>query len=145
MDGLTNIKMVVIKYKNRYGDEFTFSELDNGNVKWEGNFEYCRTGFPNDYSLAWEIFQEEYGGLSFEDFKREVHTYDEVKEKHLFPDLLPLIKSNLDTINMVDPSGGPYLSEGMDLSCIGKQFSGKIIQEFIMTGDGWEIITDEKV
>ena len=137
--------MDVIKYKNRYGDEFTFKELPNGNIKWEGNFEYCRTGSPNDYSLAWDIFQEEYGGLSYEDFKREVHTYDDEKGKFVFDDLVPLIKSKLDVINMVDPSGGPFITEGMDLGCIDKSFSGRVAQEFLMTSDGWEIITDEKV
>jgi len=34
-------------YKNRYGDEFTFTLQDDGNVLWEGKFEYCRIGYPN--------------------------------------------------------------------------------------------------
>ena len=29
-------------YKNRYGDEFTFTLQDDGTVLWEGEFKYCR-------------------------------------------------------------------------------------------------------
>ena len=35
-------------YKNRYGDEFTFTPTEDGNILWEGNFEYNRLGFSND-------------------------------------------------------------------------------------------------
>lgn len=131
--------MDVMKYKNRYGDVYTFEQLDNGNVQWSGNFEYCRYGFPNDYSLAWEVFQEEYGGMSYEDFKKNVHAYDEEKEQYVFPDLVPLISSKKDIINMVDPSGGPFITEGMNL----KEFGVKgVVKEFIANGDGYEIVVE---
>jgi len=127
------------EYKNRYGDAFTFEQLENGNIQWSGNFEYCRFGMPNDYSLAWEVFQEEYGGMSYEDFKKNVHAYDEEKGQHIFPDLVPLISSKKDIINMVDPSGGPYITEGMDL----KQFGVEgIVKKFISNKDGYEIIVE---
>jgi hypothetical protein len=131
--------MGVNNYKNRYGDVYTFEQLKNGNIQWSGNFEYCRFGMPNDYSLAWEVFQEEYGGMSYEDFKKNVHSYDEVKEEYVFKDLLPLITSKTDIINMVDPSGGPYISEGMDM----KQFGVEgVVKEFISNEDGYEIVVE---
>ena len=128
-----------MNYTNRYGDVFTFEQKDNGNVQWSGNFEYCRFGMPNDYSLAWEVFQEDYGGMSYEDFKKNVHAYDEEKEQYVFPDLLPLITSKKDIINMVDPSGGPFINEGMDM----KLFELKgIVKEFIDNEDGYEIVVE---
>tara|TARA_R110001632_G_scaffold50630_1_gene126464 strand:+ start:177 stop:554 length:378 start_codon:yes stop_codon:yes gene_type:complete len=123
------------KFVNRYGDEFTFEENDNGNIEWKGNFKWCRTGMPNDYSKAWEYFNEVYGGLSFEDFKKDVHSYDEEKEAYVFPDVITLITSKTDEINMVDPSGGPYLTSGMKLM-------EKTIKEFKYTENGYLIITE---
>jgi len=132
----------IVKYTNRYGDEFEFKELNNGNIQWSGDFEYSRFGMPNDYSLAWEVFQEDYGGMSYEDFKKNVHAYDEVKEEYVFKDLLPLITSKTDIINMVDPSGGPYISEGMDLGILNKEWSDKTVVEFISNEDGYEIVVE---
>ena len=131
---------MAFKYINRYNDEFTFTILDNGNVQWSGNFQYCRFGMPNDYSLAWEVFQEEYGGLSYEDFKKNVHAYDEIKEEYVFPDLVPLITSKKDIINIVDPSGGPYVTEGMDLGLFARELKGKVVSEFISNENGYEIV-----
>jgi len=36
-----------MRYENRYGDVYTFTKQENGDVLWEGNFEYHRYGFPN--------------------------------------------------------------------------------------------------
>jgi hypothetical protein len=128
-----------MEYKNRYGDVYTFKQLENGNIQWSGNFEYCRFGMPNDYSLAWEVFQKDYGGMSYEDFKKNVHEYDEEKEQYVFPDLVPLITSKKNIINMVDPSGGPFITEGMNL----KQFGVEgVVKEFINNEDGYEIVVE---
>lgn len=132
--------MKVIEYKNRYGDVYTFEQLENGNIQWSGNFEHSRSGMPNDYKLAWEVFQEEYGGMSYEDFKKNVHTYDEAKGEYVFKDLVPLITSKKDTINMVDPSGGPYVTEGMDLGLLDRELKGKVVQEFLSNEDGYKIV-----
>jgi len=123
------------KYTNRYGDVYTFTELENGNIQWSGNFEYSRFGMPNDYTKAWEKFQEEYGGLDYEEFLGSIHTYDEETNSYVFADLLPLITSKTDIINMVDPSGGPYLTEGMEIM-------GKTIKEFKSNKKGYLIITE---
>ena len=127
--------MITEKYTNRYGDKFLYTLQEDGNIMWTGKFEYCRIGMPNDYSKAWKYFNEVYGGLSFEDFKKDVHSYDEEKEAYVFPDVITLITSKTDEINMVDPSGGPYLTSGMKLM-------EKTIKEFKYTENGYLIITE---
>ena len=37
-----------MEYKNRYGDVFTFEQLENGNIQWSGDFKYVRHGFKED-------------------------------------------------------------------------------------------------
>lgn len=34
----------MVEYKNRYGDVYTFTPQDNGNILWEGNFQFGRVG-----------------------------------------------------------------------------------------------------
>jgi hypothetical protein len=46
-----------------------------------------------------------------------------------------MVVSDRDTIDMVDPSGGPYLSEGMKML-------GKTIKEFKSNDKGYLIITE---
>ena len=59
-------------YKNRYGDKFTFTKDDNHDILWEGNFEYCRFGMPNDYTKAYNAFVADGGKFSFNEFKKAV-------------------------------------------------------------------------
>jgi len=92
--------------RNRYGDEFTFTLLEDGNIQWSGNFEYVRIGYPNDYPS----------------------TYQEYVTNG------KLMRSIKHVINMVDPSGGPYLTEGMEIM-------GKTIKEFKRNKEGYLIIT----
>lgn len=33
-----------VAYENRYGDVYTFTKQEDGNVLWEGNFEHMRAG-----------------------------------------------------------------------------------------------------
>ena len=49
------------KYENRYGDVFTFTKQEDGNVLWEGNFEFHRYGWPNnqDGTSNYNIIDEE--------------------------------------------------------------------------------------
>jgi len=130
------------KHTNRYGDEFTFTLLEDGNIQWSGKFEYCRFGMPNDYTKAWEKFQEEYGGLDYEEFLGSIHTYDEETNSYVFADLLPLITSKTDVINMVDPSGGPYITEGTDMKMFGLK---GIVKEFKSNEDGYEILVQKEI
>lgn len=135
------------KILNRYGDEFIFTELEDGNVQWNGDFQYCRYGFPNDYSKAYTEYLKIEANpphdhtLSLEQFKNEVHKqlYNEL-DNWIGPCLIaekygPLVESRKDIIDMVDPSGGPYLSEGMKIL-------GKTIKEFKSNDKGYLIITE---
>lgn len=127
-------------YTNRYGDEFIFTLLEDGNIQWEGKFEYSRFGIPNDYTDSYRAYTTNGGLMGLEEFKEEVHRsiYDE-NENYVGPcDTArvygPMVKSKQDVINMVDPSGGPYLTEGMGLM-------GKTIKEFKSNKKGYLIIT----
>jgi hypothetical protein len=99
-----------MKYTNRYGDVYTFTKQENGDVLWEGNFEFCRYGFPNN----------------------------------------PDGTSNTDVIDMVDPSGGPYLTRGQMLSHVIIGWDGidgfnVIIDSFEKVDEGWLIKTKPHV
>ena len=50
----------VVKYENRYGDVYTFTKQEDGNVLWEGEFKYCRFGYDKDPSDP--IFVDPPGG-----------------------------------------------------------------------------------
>jgi len=125
---------------NRYGDEFVFTLLDDGNIQWDGKFEYVRVGFPNDYTESYKAYTNLGGLMGLKEFKEEVHRsiYDE-NDKYVGPcDIArvygPMVKSKKDVINMVDPSGGPYLTEDTELM-------GKTIKEFKSNEKGYLIIT----
>ena len=133
--------MKVEKYKNRYGDEFTFTMLEDGNIQWDGNFEYHRVGFPNDYTQAmFEYIRDTGNEMSLKEFKKLVHEsiYDEEGEYVGPSDIAKkyqhLVTSKIGIINMVDPSGGPYLEEDME-------FMGKTIKEFKSNKTGYLIVT----
>ncbi len=49
------------KYRNRYGDEYKFELMPNGNIMWTGKFEWCRWGMPNVYDKAYVKYQEDGG------------------------------------------------------------------------------------
>jgi len=127
-------------YTNRYGDEFVFTLLEDGNIQWEGNFEYSRFGFPTDYTNAYTKYKNDCGNMSLDEFKEEVrrHIYDEDGKWVGACDIARvyglLVTSKRDVINMVDPSGGPFLMEGMEIM-------GKTIKEFKPNEKGYLIIT----
>ena len=119
-------------YTNRYEDTFTFTDLENGNVLWEGNFQYHRCGMPNDYSKAYVKYQESGGDISLDEFKIKVHEYDTENNKYKMEEVY-LVESMKDVIDMVDPSGGPYMRAGGVIH-------GKKIKEFKKSPTGYEII-----
>ena len=127
-------------YTNRYGEKFIFILQEDGNIQWDGNFEYCRYGYPNDYTKAYNAYLTFGGDMNLNQFKEEVHRhiYDE-NDRYIGPcDIArvygPIVKSNMDIIDMVDPSGGPYLAEGMEIM-------GRVIKEFKPNDEGYLIIT----
>lgn len=140
----------MVEYKNRYGDVYTFTKLENGNVLWEGNFEHVRVGFPNVYKKAYQQFRKDGGELNQYDFEEKVHEqlYDEegrwIKAGPITEKYASLVYSDHDNINMVDPSGGPCLNEHTNLgNFFSDEFDGLCIRSFIYDKEkgGYEIQT----
>ena len=131
------------EYKNRYGDKFTFTKDENHDILWEGNFEYCRYGMPNDYTDAYNAYLNDHADsdVSLAKFKLLVHEYKDEDYTSLAKLYLPLVKSLEDEIDMVDPSGGPYISRGMSLKFLG--FEDCIVQDFKEIETGYKIITEK--
>ena len=126
------------KITNRYGDEFTLTLQEDGTILWEGNFENCRFGCPNDYTKAFfEYTRDTGGGISLEQFRELVHAYDDEKKSYVLEDrkYAKLVTSNTAVIDMVDPSGGPYLTRDMKI----EQLSPKKVDRFESVKEGWKI------
>lgn len=134
-----------MEYKNRYNDVYSFTKDEENNVLWEGNFTWSRLAYPNDYGPAYEQYvKDEPNPISFEDFQVEVHKYDEktYESMPLSKKYQSLVKSDMSKIHMVDPSGGPYLTEGMHLGkYLGEGFENLIIDNFESIETGYKIIT----
>ena len=133
--------MKTYKMRNRNGNEFTFTPQEDGTILWEGDFEYCRYGWPNNYTQAFfQYTKDTGGGINLEQFKELVHAYDEEKEKYVIDrKYRELITSNTAVIDMVDPSGGPYLSTDMAVESISEELTGLVIDRFESVEKGWKI------
>ena len=144
----------MFEYTNRYGDVFTFTKQEDGDVLWEGDFKYCRFGWPNVYKRAYQQYCKDVGSsgghpMHIEDFKEQVHEmlYNE-KDEYIGPGPIcamygHLVYSDTKTIDMVDPSGGPYLSTHTNL---GERFDshelkGLCISSFTPVETGYLIST----
>ena len=133
------------KYKNRYGDVYTFSRDENHDVLWEGEFKYCRFGFPNDYTRAYTAYLEDRKDvdddkvLSLEEFKNDVHEYQ--GDKFLYPEYVRMVDSITNEISMIDPSGGPFISRGMPLDSFG--YKDYIVKDFKRIDTGYKIIVEK--
>jgi hypothetical protein len=132
-------------YKNRYGDIFTFTLQEDGNVLWDGNFKYCRFGMPNDYTKAYNQYVNDnkhvQSLMSFNQFKNVVHEYDDETHQYIYDKYVRMVESIKDKISMIDPSGGPYISVGMPLSSFG--FKDLKVKDFETKENGYLIITDK--
>jgi hypothetical protein len=124
----------MIKYENRYGDVYTFKQKENGNIQWKGDFKYSRIGMPNNYTLAFRAYQKDGGQLKLKDFVEAVHGESEVNENYS-----TLVVSETDKIDMVDPSGGPFITEGSDMKRFG--LKGKV-KQFLSIKGGYEIVIE---
>jgi hypothetical protein len=130
--------MEEVKYVNRYNDVYTFTKNEDGSVDMDGEFKWCRFGFSNVYKEAYEAYCADAntdgdGLMTPGEFKDNVFNIDEKYRK--------LIYSDHDDINMVDPSGGPYLTSGMDMSKFSSSFAGLKIKGFKRTDKGFKILT----
>lgn len=136
-----------VNYKNRYGDVFTFTKDETGNVLWEGDFSYCRIGVPNNYTVAYEAYCVDCGKssidpISLEEFKEKVHEWDDAG--HTYTEFSKkwgeLVYSEVDKIEMVDPSGGPYVCVGMPSESVYPSIKGKKIIEIKNSATGYQLI-----
>ena len=135
-------------YTNRYGDIFSFQLQEDNSIMWKGNFEYCRLGSPNDYRLAYQNYCKDSSELGIRPihistFKEKVHEYSTETSSYtpLAKRYGPMVKSITNKINMVDPSGGPYITLGMQMSQIDESFAGLIVQSIDSVEDGFMINT----
>ena len=130
------------EYKNRYGDVFTFTEDDNHDVLWEGNFEFCRIGMPNDYTRAYEAYCNDVETpIPLEEFKKAVHHYDDETLTYDYPEYVKMVDTLVNEIEMVDPSGGPYITRGMPMDSFG--FKKYVVKDFKRIDTGYKIITEK--
>ena len=144
----------MFEYTNRYGEVYTFTKQEDGNVLWEGDFKYCRVGFPNVYKRAYQQYCKDVGSsgghpMHIEDFKEQVHEmiYND-KDEYIGPGPIcamyaHLVHSDTSCVDMVDPSGGPYLNTHLNL---GERFNseelkGLCIQSFECIDTGYKIYT----
>jgi hypothetical protein len=138
-----------IEITNRYNDVFTFSKTEDGNILFEGEFKWMRCGWPNVYTEAYKAYLADTDTdeqMTFGEFKTAVHepVYDEdgiyqhmseISQKYS-----KLVYSNTNKIDMIDPSGGPYLHSGYDMGMFDKSFKGMIIEEFKSVPEGYLIV-----
>ena len=130
-----------IRFKNRYKDIYTFTKVGD-DILWEGDFKWIRCGWPNVYEEAYEAYCIDTSEpISLEEFKREVHHYDAdtFESGKIAKKYAPLVYSDKTKIDMVDPSGGPYLHSGMDLEYISPKLKGMIIDSFVSNKEGYLI------
>jgi len=110
-----------VTYRNRDGIDYTFELLEDGNVQWKGSFKYCRISYANDYSKAYKTYLKEAGFLTLPEFKDEIYraVYDDqgtyLGMSELNKAYGKLVEPDTSIIEMVDPSGGPYLERCMEL------------------------------
>ena len=131
------------EFINRYNDVFTFEYNEKGNIQWGGNFEHSRFTVANVYDDAYNEYKKDGGTLSMKEFIEEVHYYDPetFESSEISKTYRELVYSDWNTITMVDPSGGPYISKGYDMSFF--EMEGKV-NGFIRNEDGYEIVIENR-
>lgn len=118
-------------YKNRYGDRIKFKETAENKIEMSGyNPEWLRAGWPNDYSEAYEAYlNNSVSPLPYQEFVYEVEHNEE------FFHYLTYAKSDKSRYDMVDPSGGPYISLGTNIGNFFKDNVKRIVEEIQIDKD----------
>ena len=136
----------MVQYTNRYNDTFTFTLQEDGNILWEGEFKHCRFGWPNVYKDAYQQYRKDGGQIHIDEFKREIDDGSFDDNERWIPSQIneqyaKLVYSDTKTINMVDPSGGPYISAGFSMDHISEDFEDRIVKSFVPVETGYLIQT----
>jgi hypothetical protein len=128
-------------YYNRYKDKITFDHKGK-TVTMSGYSPYFRYSWPNKYDVAYDKYLESAvvdakllgtQMLTQEEFEKALYI-DKGDDSNWHKNTLyqlfgKYIYSDKDTIDMVDPSGGPYLTVGTNLkSFFGKDYENLIIE-----------------
>jgi hypothetical protein len=133
-----------MEYRNRYNEKFTFTLDDEGNILWEGNFEWCRMGWPNDYTQAYNRYVEDdcdsSAMMTRGEFEKAVHETDDNGYTEFSRKYMKHVRSDMSRIDMVDPSGGPYIAVNMDMKYVSKEFDAMIVDGFEIIPTGYKII-----
>ena len=137
--------MEKIEYSNRYNDVFTFSKTEDGNILFEGEFKWMRCSWPNVYDRAYDAYCADADTderMTLGEFKTAVHEYDKetFRSTPFAKKYQGLVYSNKDVIDMIDPSGGPYMHSGYDMGMFDESFKGMIVKEFKSSPEGYLII-----
>jgi hypothetical protein len=125
-------------YKNRYNDEIKFTQISDNQILMEGG-EFYRYGYGNNYLGAYLQYCEDGNApIDIKTFVDKLFEYD--AETGYNPEFKPyqgLVKPT-DSIKMVDPAGGPYLTVGTDM----EQFGLKgVIRKFQINENNKIVIT----
>lgn len=141
---------MIATYMNRYGDEITFKELANNKISMSGyDPSYMRIGWENDYSDAYEIYCMECSSLEEPDMDLLVEdtpvsstlrklTYPEFAyqvdeamhdKTKFFNKYAKHICTDFNRYKIIDPSGGPYISIGMNVGRYFEDNKTRIVQE----------------
>jgi hypothetical protein len=133
-----------ITIKNRYNDQYTFTLDEEDNILWKGPFKHCRFSWPNDYTEAYNKYVEDNCDsselMTLGEFKSAIHERDEHGYTDFAEKYMIYIRPDRSNINMVDPSGGPYISVGMDMGYIDEEFNGMIVKGFKVIETGYKIL-----
>jgi hypothetical protein len=133
-----------IEYTNRYNDVFTFSKTDDGDILFEGEFKWMRCSWPNVYDDAYNAYCADVDSderMTMGEFKEAVHEYDKetFESTPLSKKYRGLVYSDQSIIDMIDPSGGPYMHAGYDMGMFDESFKGMIAEEFKPVPEGYLI------
>jgi len=122
-------------------------------VKWMMEIFYLkvnmRCGWPNVYDEAYEAYCMDIDDdqvMTLGEFKTEIHKaiYDSEGKYVSMSDTsikyAKLVYSDKSKIDMIDPSGGPYMHSGHDMGMFDELFKGMIIDYFKPTPEGYLII-----
>lgn len=140
--------MSKIEYKNRHGDKFTFSKTEDENILMEGDFEFMKIGYPNVYCDAYGEYIDNTNPkdrIPLKEFIDEIHreVYNENDEyigrSEIGRKYGELVYSDTDTVDTIDPSGGPYLTRYLDMGSFDNSFKGMIIDQFKSVDEGYLI------
>jgi len=134
--------MKKVTYKNRYEDDIVFEQTSSKTIKMSGYAPYYRIGWPNNYEIAYFTYLEDQQGVNDdplfpEEFNKKLFEGEwSNPDKNPLHKYLLLVTANKDVINMFDPSGGPYIALGTDLSTFWGDKKPRIVKkiEFINKG-----------